>query len=44
MPLCAKSDCGELYSSTQSGVLGIGSDIVDLDADNVFCTMKKVKS
>ena len=42
MPICAKSDCEELYSSTQSGVLGIGSDIIDLDADNVFGTIKKV--
>ena len=36
MPICSKSDCEELFSATQSGVLGIGSDFVDLSADNVF--------
>ena len=42
MPLCAKSDCGEMYSSTQSGILGIGSSVINLDADDELCTVQRV--
>ena len=42
MPLCAKSDCGDMYSSTQSGILGTGSNVINLDAVDELCTVKRV--
>ena len=42
MPHWAKSDCDDMYSSTQSGILGTGSDIICLDAVDKLCTVRRV--